>query len=514
MAPAWLERLRQDPSCYPHPTGQITLIETHISWVLLTGNWAYKIKKPVALDFLDFSTLSLRHRYCKEELRLNHRFAPDLYEAVVPITSTEAGPRIGGAGPRLEYAVKMRQFDQSALLTRQLEAGTLSAADWFALGSELARVHQTLPAVLLGAPLDAAWQPMADNFAAIRERLAQATDLRALATLEHWSRAELERLGPRLVERNRSGWVRECHGDLHLENIAWIDGRFRPFDCIEFAPELRQIDVQSELAFLTMDLEDHGDTTAGHRVANGYLEASGDYSGAELRAFFSAYRALVRSKVALMRAEQQSDEHAAATRARAVGYLHLARSYSERRTPWLAITHGFSGAGKSTFALDLAAATGAVRIRSDVERKRLYKVAPDDHAANPALYSAAASDRTFTRLEDLAQQMLRAGLPVIVDATFLHRARRRQFIELATRERAPWRILSLKAPADILRKRVAHRLPDASDANLKVLEQQFGHHDPLEADEQAHAIEIDVSDGWDLAEIRARWPAAFARSAG
>lgn len=505
--PEWIARLRETHR-YPHPVAAVALVETHISWVLLTGERVYKIKKPVDFGFLDFSTLERRRHFCEEEVRLNRRFAPGLYLSVVPITGTPDDPRIDGAGAPFDYAVQMVQFDQDALLDRQLAAGAFAPQEAFALGATLARLHQTLPPLPVDASLGDAqgvWEPVAANFDALRPRLTTDRLSRMLARLSVWSERAFQRLQPLIAERKRSGWVRECHGDLHLRNIARIDDRFVLFDCIEFDPALRAIDVQSELAFLLMDLDDHQRPDLASMALNGYLEQSGDYAGLPLLDFYRVYRALVRAKVSVLRADQQdAPQESQNCLTEAETYVQLAHGYLERERPWLAITHGLSGSGKSTLALGLAAATGAIRIRSDVERKRLFAIAPDDHGAAAGLYGPEASEQTFSRLEAIATGILAAGFPVIVDATFQKRGLRERFLAIATSQGAPGVILSLQADPQILRARLAQRQADVSDADAAVLEAQLARQESLTPAELQQTLSVNAGQAFDVPDLHQR----------
>lgn len=502
--PDWIARLCETHR-YPHPVAAVTLVETHISWVLLTGERVYKIKKPVDFGFLDFSTLERRRHFCEEEVRLNRRFAPALYLGVTPITGTPDDPRIDGAGAPFEYAVQMVQFDQEALLDRQLAAGAFTSQEAFTLGTSLARLHQALPPLPGDVPFGDApgvWQPVVANFDALQSRLTAVEPAQLLARLRDWSAREFQRLTPFIEERKRSGRVRECHGDLHLRNIAHIDDRFLFFDCIEFDPALRTIDVQNELAFLLMDLDDHQRPDLAGMALNGYLEHSGDYEGLALLDFYRVYRALVRAKVSALRADQQdASQERQACLTEAETYVRLAHAYLERERPWLAITHGLSGSGKSTLALGLAAATGAIRIRSDVERKRLFAIAPDDHEAPPGLYGPAASEQTFNRLETIATGILGAGFPVIVDATFLERSLRDRFLAIATRRGVPGMILSLQVDPQILRARLAQRQADVSDADVAVLEAQLARQEALTSAELQQTLSVDAGQAFDFPDL-------------
>ncbi|MCC7487389.1 MAG: AAA family ATPase [Burkholderiales bacterium] len=490
-----------DPACYPHPVSGVRVVETHISWVLLTGNYAYKIKKPVNLGFVDFTSPEMRRYYCEAELRLNRRLAPDLYLEVVEIRGDERSARIGGAGPVIEHAVRMREFPQSDLASRALARGAFGAAEIDCLASAIARFHARAPAAAggdrLGSPetvLAAAMQ----NFTQIGARALGPGPRRALDALRGWTERECAALRETLAARKRAGFVRECHGDLHLGNIALIDGKPVPFDCIEFNDELRWIDVMSEVAFLFMDLEDRGRGDLAWRFLNRYLEASGDYEGLRALPFYAAYRALVRAKVHLLRARQP--RIAAAERARLTaafeGYVALARRLAQPARPAIAITHGLSGCGKTTATQTLTDVLGAVRVRSDLERKRLHGLAPlaaSGSAPGAGIYTREANAATYRRLGELAQHALAAGYPVVVDATFLLRTEREAFRALAEKFDAPYVILDFHAPLEVLRARVAARrvrANDASEADLAVLDRQVAAREPLTPSEMEAAVTL------------------------
>jgi len=484
------------PGAFPHPADAIRVIETHISWVVLTGCFAYKIKKPLALGFLDYSTLPLRRHFCEEELRVNRRYAPELYLDVVAITASREGPQVGGSGEVLEYAVRMRQFPDDALLATIVARGDPGPALWRRFGADIARIHAALPAAGpqhddgRGTPLrlrDAVNQ----NFRQIRPYLRDAQDIARLNRLEEQAWADYHRHEPQLWARYEAGFVRECHGDLHLGNMLVLDGRAFAFDAIEFNPFLSWIDVLNEMAFLAMDCESRGCGASGFVALNAWLEHSGDYAGLGLLDFFMAYRSMVRAKVSVLGAgrppvAEGSAEHGALRR-----YLALAEHYARPRIPFLAITCGVSGSGKSTLAEALAGVARAIRLRSDVERKRLFGIAPEQSSragpGAPDIYTPEASARTFARLAEIAAATLRGGFPVIVDATFIRRRHRDEFRRLAHQLGVSFHVLLCTASPAELERRVHARCVaanDASEADLAVLHAQLAEAElPLPADE-------------------------------
>ncbi|QLQ25355.1 MAG: AAA family ATPase [Dechloromonas sp.] len=492
----------RNPACYPHPAGQVEVIETHISYVLLSGAHAYKIKKAVALGFLDFSTLARRRFFCEEELRLNRRLAPELYQAVVAITGPRDAPHFAGSGEAIEYAVQMARFPQEALLDRQLAAGVLSPDVIDQLADRLADFHERAerapPDRRFGSPA-AVWEPMAQNFAQLGEELSGAAHDPRLADLEAWSRQRFSQLADLLATRLGDGWIRECHGDLHLGNIVVTAAGLRVFDCIEFDPGLRWIDVLNEIAFLTMDLAERGRADYGHRLLNRYLEAMGDYRGLPLLAFYTVHRALVRAKVAAIRASQENPAERLAELANCDQYLDCAARATLPRNPRLLLMHGLAGSGKSRLAQQLLERLGALRIRSDVERKRLCglpALAHSDSAVGDGIYDAAATTATYDRLVGLAEQILAAGYPVLVDAANLKVWQRAAFRDLAAASGVPFVILACVAPEAVLQSRLATRQAagrDASEADQAVLAYQMRTCEAITPDEEACTFRIDTS---------------------
>ncbi len=489
----------------------VTLIETHISWVLLAGERAYKIKKPVRLPFVDFSTLASRRRFCELELRLNQRLAPQLYLEVLPVCGTPASPRLGGAGEPIDYAVCMRRFADGALLSEQLAAGRLQAGQIEQLAGALAGFHARAPMADAATP----WGTPAQIVQAARDvlgTLRPLVDAGAVDTLRGWL-AERERaLTAVWLERRAAGAVRECHGDLHLANAAQVGAEVLAFDCIEFDPAMRWIDVASDLAFLTMDLHAHGRSDLAARALDAWLQRSGDFAALRVLRFYEVYRALIRALVAALRARQPEAVSASPKTADvSPDYLACALAAAQARpAPRLLITHGLSGCGKSTLALQLLERTGAVRLRSDVERKRLFGLGALDRSAARSLdvYTAEATRRTFLRLADGARIALRAGWPVIIDAAFLRRAERLDFQVLAAELGVPFAILHCHAPEPVLRARVAARSAgghDASEADVAVLQRQIASHEPLDAGERANALDVATDGTVDVAALAVRW---------
>ena len=514
----FVERLLT-PGAYPHPAGRIELLETHISWVLLAGDYAYKIKKPVSLGFVDFSTLQSRRFYCEEELRLNRRTAPELYLAVVPVTGTPENPSMDGKGEAFEYAVKMRRFPQEALLDRVAKAGQLAAAQVEAFARSVARFHGEVGRAgaegAFGSP-SAILADAVDNFAQLELLDGPADTREARQALASWTLREFNRLEPVLARRKQGGFVRECHGDLHLGNVALLQGRPVAFDAIEFNEAFRWVDVMNEVAFPVMDLVHHGLDALAHRFLDAYLDATGDYAGLRTLRFYLTYRAMVRAKVSCIRAHQggisAADRERSANACR--GHLELAQRLARRPPGVLVAMHGVSGSGKTTISGHLVEALGAVRLRSDVERKRLHgldALARTDSAPGAGLYAPEADRITYGRLAALAGEVLDAGYPVVVDAAFLKHSWREMFREFARERGVPFVLVACAAPVEMLRERVVRREregTDPSEAGLAVLERQAGKLEPLLAEELDTAVIVDAQDASEAMRLAATSVAA------
>ncbi|MEN8206357.1 MAG: AAA family ATPase [Pseudomonadota bacterium] len=493
----------ENPAVYGHAVTELRLIETHGSWVILTGVYVYKIKKAVNFGFLDYSTLEKRRFNCQEELRLNRRFAPHVYLDVVAITGTFEQPSLQANGDPIEYAVRMKQFPQSGLLSTLAAQHELTAEHIDTLAALVPAMHAAVNIAdkhsEYGLPGDIHhW--VTENFAHIRPALREPQQRQQLDTIEHWCRQEFENKRVLLEQRRGEGFVRECHGDLHLGNLTIIEGDITPFDGIEFNPQLRWIDVISEVAFLVMDIRDRGYPRLSCRLLSAWLQHTGDYSGLALMRYYLVYRALVRAKVAILRQAQASStldkqdawyEYAS--------YMELASRYVRPPLPVLIITHGVSGSGKSFYASRLAERLGAIQIRSDLERKRLhgYPAGADTQSGIKAgMYSSDASERTYEQLALLARTVIGAGYPVIVDATFLQFTWREQFRQLSCALTVPFVLLHFAADKDTLRARIRGRQAaggDPSEADIGVLEAQLVSQEHLTPDEMADVIDVELS---------------------
>ncbi len=494
----------QNRDLFDHDIEQFEVIETHISWVLLTGPYAYKIKKPVNFGFLDFSSLESRRHYCYEELALNQRFAPDIYLDVIGIGGTAKNPRLGEE-PAFEYAVKMRQFRQDELLSTIARKGQLRIRHCEQIAQVLAVFH--VDAKLMGchnkfgSPQHVLYW-VNENFLHIEALLGDENDICRLKQIKQWTENASKYLSSEMVMRKRNGFVRECHGDLHLGNMAYIDQQVVFFDCIEFSHDLRWIDVVNEVAFVAMDVAERGYVLLSWHFLNAYLQKTGDYASLALYRYYYVYRAMVRAKVALLVTTgiEVSGDTVQEAWSEYRAYIDLALSQTERPTPCVILMHGYSGSGKSTIASRLADTVGAIHIRSDIERKRMFnlEVSASSHSAlNAGIYSRQLSTDVYKRLRAQCSDVVSAGYKVIVDATFLKSSQREQFRDLAHSLSLPFIIVSVEAPVNVMRKRVrdrAKKKSDPSEANEEVLNAQLRNHDCLTRLESQYVKIIDNSD--------------------
>lgn len=501
----WIHSL-QDPVSYDHAVSKIELRETHISWVFLTGRFAYKIKKPVDFGFLNFTTLEKRKFYCEEEVRLNRRLAPDIYLSVVPITNKDNHPfisRVALPGAEiLDYAVCMAQFEPDLTLDRIESNEGLSGEQVDIIAETVADFHSRVERAALESAFgwpDQVIGPPRDNF---KDTHVQGFETR-LGQIAEWTEKEWARLGPVFEKRKRNGFIRECHGDMHLGNIALVNDKPVIFDCIEFNEPFRWIDVQSDAAFLVMDLVERGHKDHAFRFLNRYLECTGDYEGLLVLRYYLVYRAMVRAKVASLRMHQEganvpelvlSFEH----------YVQMAESFANSRNPAVILTCGLSGSGKTRASREFLA-RGMIRVRSDVERKRIFALAPEEKsgsALDQGIYTQDAGKKTYDRLLYVMRVILESGYPAIVDATFLEESMRAPFFAFALELKIPLVVAHCHAEPDVLRERVIRRMAkgkDASEADLNVLESQLKKGYGFSDAEKKSLVEIDTGNEEDRA---------------
>src|SRR5262245_61868560 len=470
------------PEAYDPPPTTVERIKTHISVVFLSGAFAYKAKRAVKYNFVDFSTLERRRIACLNELRVNRRTAAQLYLEVLPVTAgVNDEIRLGGEGEAVEWVLKMRRFDQAALYERMAEEGRLQLDSMPRLAETIAVFHASADRVLSAGQAVEQLEGVLGGNAGIFAGHPESIRPQVSEALAAASRDSFARLAPLLEARARGGYVRHCHGDLHLRNIVAIEAAPVLFDAIEFDDRLATIDVLHDLAFLLMDLGKRGLKAHANAVLNAYLDAdasSGNLLGLAALPLFLSMRAAVRAKVELLRASLAAPEGAETVREEARAYFTLAQDFLVLARPRLIAIGGLSGSGKSAVSRAIAphvgAFPGAVIVRSDFERKRLLGVGPLERLPQSA-YAPEITERVYAMCRKRAFLTLQGGQSVVVDAVHARPGERQALAALAAACGVPFTGLWLEAPASILRDRIAARTADVSDATPELVDVQLGY---------------------------------------
>ncbi len=466
-----------DPASYPDLPGLVDTIKTHAARVFLAGNKAYKIKKRVKLPFLDFSTRELRRQALERELELNRDHAPGIYIGLLTINRGADGVLTFGSGSVVDHVLVMNRFEQQEVLGRIADSAPLPAQTARDLAEMVARYHRAVP-IAAGTSGSDVMRDTISGLAAGLTDLAPSAVAPLVADFSRRSRAEVVLLGPLLETRGQRGHVRRCHGDLHLGNIVLRDGRLFAFDALEFDERLACIDVLYDLAFLLMDLDVRGDRAAANAVLNAYVAAEPigrEIEGLAALPLFLATRAAVRGLVALESALQKPEGQDTDDIARAVRYIKAANAYLTPPRPRLIAIGGLSGTGKSTLAASLAPlidpAPGALVLRTDVERKRMFDAAETERLP-PALYTEQASDHVYAVLYDKTRRALTAGHAVIFDGVSAKASERDTIEEVARALDIAFDGVWLEASLDVQIARVEARRGDASDSDAVVVRAQ------------------------------------------
>lgn len=475
------------------------LLQTHISWVILSGEFAYKIKKPVNFGFIDYTSLDKRKHYCELEIALNKRLAASLYLEVLSITGTAQSPQLGGPGMPIEYAVKMRAFDQNQLFSNLIIHHDLTVQHIEAISDLCAKFHHSAehsPDLILGSP-ESVIAPILDNFEVTAQLPAGKPYFTHLSRIKEWVDSTYQNLLPLLTKRKADGYIRACHGDLHLGNMVLFDNKPLVFDCIEFNESFRWTDVMSDVGFFAMDLEDKQRPDFASRFINRYLDITNDYDGVILLNFYQSYRAMVRAKVAAIQLEQcEKNTPTEKTLQHSLkSCIDLALSYTEPHQPQLILTHGVSGSGKTTYTNQLLNDSNTIRISSDVIRKHLFGLPPFEPSSSSLrskLYSNEAHEAVFNQLRQISEALLLANKTVIVDATFIRRDQRNLFTELARKLKVEIKALRFNIPESVLvRRHIDRQLNQtASDANFEVAKAQLAALEPILPEEALTVIDI------------------------
>jgi aminoglycoside phosphotransferase family enzyme/predicted kinase len=499
-----LENL-QNPELYDYPITGFTLLETHCSYVLLTGKYAYKIKKPVDFGFLNYSDLTKRQHFCEEEVKRNQAMAGEIYLETVPIYGGTTEPSFTATSKPIEYAVKMREFCQDNLLSQLQQQQQLTPEIVAQLAENLANFHLQAPLVpmdnVIGSSAHAHQQSL-DNFSQTIPLLTDENDIVELQQLQHAVDEHYQQIKTIIDRRKQQGFVRQCHGDVHLNNIVLIDNNPVIFDCIDFNDDFCWTDTMADLAFITMDLDEFGEHTLSWLLLNRYLEITGDYDGLQVLAYFQSYRAMVRAKVAmftLIHSQSATEKKQQYTRYK--GCVTLAKQYLNKKPRHLLITCGISASGKSTIAKALSVKLDLIHLSSDRERKRQAGLALRQDCTAPVLsgiYHDSITEKTYAALGKLAQTVLDAGYPVLVDATFREKKYRTVFANIAQGNNIPFTILYCEAPEAQLRTRLNVRQQSAnniSEATQEVITMQLATFEtPLNDEENAQTLKINTAE--------------------
>jgi aminoglycoside phosphotransferase family enzyme/predicted kinase len=472
------------PAAYLHTCKEVEVYHTHISVVLLAGPYAYKIKKPIDLGFLDFSSLEKRRHFCEEEVRLNRRLAPTVYLGVVPVTSTPNGLKMEGSGEIIEWAVKMERLPEQATLEKRLQRGEVTRESVTALAQRIAGFHAHAQAgdhISAFGRFEAVARNVQENFDQSASQVGVTLTSAVFERLRALSEGALTQHRSLIEARAARGVPRDTHGDLHLDHVYLFPERQPPadlviVDCIEFNERFRYSDPVSDMAFLAMDLAFHGRRDLAEVFADSYFHASSDSEGRALLPLYTSYRAAVRGKVEgfeLTEKEIPEGERAAAlARAQAHWLLALGALDEPGRKPCLMLVGGVPGTGKSTLARGLAERADFCLIRSDVVRKELAGgPAPARSSFGAGIYDPAWTERTYAECLRRAGTLLLEGKRVVVDASFRQERRRRDFLELAARLAVPAIFIVCRARPEVIRLRLKSRTDDPSDADWSVSQQ-------------------------------------------
>lgn len=490
------------PTFYPHPVkAPIQLMQTHVSYVFLTGDYAYKVKKPVNFGFLDFSTLEARQHFCLEEIAMNRQNAPEIYLEVLPITQTDNEQfELNGTGQAAEYVIKMREFPQDDLFISLFEQGKLTESHMEELGKIVAQFHslaQTNDYIRSFGEVAQVRQAIDENYQQTEKYIGGPQTQEQFDATKQFTDTFFDQQQELFKSRIEHDKIKECHGDLHLRNICLWKNKIQLFDRIEFNEPFRFVDVMYDIAFAVMDLEARGKKELGNAFLNTYVEQTGDWLGLQVLPLYLSRQAYVRAKVTSFLLDDPGVPEAAKKEAMttAADYYKLAWSYTQQRQGKLILMSGLSGSGKTTVARHLAHQLGAIQLRSDAVRKHLAGIALQEKGG-AELYSEEMNQKTYDRLLDLAIKIAKQGWTVILDAKYDREATRAKAIAQSKNHQLPLEIIHCHAPESILRDRLLARTNDVSDATADLLNQQKAATEPFTEAEKIFLKTIDTSQNW------------------
>jgi aminoglycoside phosphotransferase family enzyme/predicted kinase len=489
------------PGFYPHPVIEpIQLIQTHVSYVFLTGDYAYKVKKPVNFGFLDFSTLKQRQHFCLEELRMNQPIAPEIYLEVLSIAEADGKFVLAGTGQAAEYALKMCQFPQEALFITMFEQGKLTETHMEELGRIVAQFHalsKTNDYIRSFGEVAKIREAFDENYQQAEKYIGGPQTQQQYEATKNFSDTFFEQQQTLLATRREHNRIRECHGDLHLRNICFWHDKIQLFDRIEFNEQFRFVDVMYDVAFTVMDLEARGRKDLGNAFLNTYIEQTGDWEGLQVLPLYLSRQAYVRAKVTSFLLDDPGVPEDAKQEAAKVAsdYYRQAWEYTKTNQGQLILMSGLSGSGKSTVARHLARRLGAIHLRSDAVRKHLAGIPLEQKGGNE-LYTSEMSQKTYNRLLELGLMLANRGFSVILDAKYDRIALRQDAIAQANTHKLPIKIIQCTAPEDVLRDRISSRIGDVSDATVELVTQQLAAAEPFTEAEQSLVTPIDTTQDW------------------
>ncbi|MEC4816233.1 MAG: AAA family ATPase [Scytonema sp. PMC 1069.18] len=487
-----------EPGFYPHPvTEPIELVQTHISYVLLTGDFAYKVKKPMNFGFLDYSTLEKRRHFCHEELRLNQRGAEELYLEVFPVTLVLGRYQMGGTTEAVEYVLKMRQFPQETLFSKMFQQGRLNETLLEDLGRVVAEYHATKTVsndyIRSFGEVEQIRAAFDENYEQTEKYIGGPQTREQFEETKQYTDtffAKCEELFKRRIHSDR---IRECHGDLHLGNICLWQDKIWLFDCIEFNEPFRFVDVMFDIAYAVMDLEAQQRPDLSNAYLNTYLEMTGDWEGLQVLPIYLSRQSYVRAKVTSFLLDDPSvsasmKEEVTKT---AATYYKLAWEYTKHRQGQLILMSGLSGSGKTTTARQLARKLGAIHVRSDAVRKHLAGI-PLWERGGDDIYTPEMTQKTYARLLELGIMLAKEGYSVILDAKYDRQQLREEAIAQAQEHQLPLQIVQCTAPLDVLQQRLQNRTGDIADATADLLSSQVQQAEPFSAQEKPFVKILDT----------------------